>query len=219
MAIERQKSKALVPAKTRGPNSSRSGNDSASGAKAALNRAGRLMSDMTTAATEGTKKAATAVAVGTRKSAAAGKEAFLQAGNATAKAGRAIGKTAADVGDVAAKGAGIVGMTLLDLNNDGKIDDEDFKIAVERSLAVAKQAADELASSDTVKGAAKSGIVVATIAIPVPLVGPAFGFAVGAGGYLTIKAVKEIGEAIGTAVGGVSAIAGPTRRTPRPKKK
>ena len=213
------KSKALVSTKSKLLEPNATENARVSDSKSALAKARRMVSDVTTATTAGTRKAATAAAASAKKSAAAGRQALIYAGDATAKGQvEAVGKTASEVGAATAKGAGIVGMTLLDLNNDGKIDEEDFKIAMERGLAVAKQAADELASSTTVKGAAKSGIVVATIAIPVPLVGPAFGFAVGAGGYLTVKAVKEIGEAIGTAVGGVKSSAIPARRITKRKK-
>lgn len=75
-----------------------------------------------------------------------------------------------------------------DLNGDGKVDYEDFKIAASRAKNFASNAADEAVKmgkealhSDMAKDAAAGAVVGAAIAVPIPLVGPAFGAAVGAG--------------------------------------
>ena len=210
MAKKSPKSKSLVTAKSRLGDLDGDGKVDLSDAKAALTQVGRKLSNATDSATRATRKVTASAIAGTNRSAAASKQVLVRAGDATARAGRVVGKAAVDAGGAVVRSAGIVGTTLLDLNNDGRIDEEDLKIATERGIAVAKQVAEELASSESVKGAGKAGIVVATIAIPVPFVGPVFGFAVGTGGYLTVKAVKEIGEAIGTAAAGI-------RGTPPPR--
>lgn len=215
MAKKSSESKSLVTARNRLGDLDGDGKVGLSDAKAALTRVGRKLSGATDSATNATRTAAVSVVAGTKKSAVASKQALVRAGTATMRGGRVVGKAAVDAGGAVARGAGVVGTTLLDLNNDGKIDEEDLRIATERGIAVARQAADEFASSETVKSAGKAGIVVATIAIPVPLIGPAGGFVLGAGGYLTVKAVKEIGEAIGTAIGGVRG-APPPRRKKKP---
>lgn len=138
----------------------------------------------------------------TQTSARATSTAVAKAGRATERAGRAVKTKAVDMAKVLGRGTRVVGTTLFDLNNDGRVDEEDLKIAAQRSATLAKQVADELASSETAKGAAKAAAVLAIIAIPVPLIGPAGGAAVGAGGYLVIKATKEVAEAIGTALHG-----------------
>lgn len=75
-----------------------------------------------------------------------------------------------------------------DLNGDGKVDYEDFKIAAARAKVFASAAAVEAVKlgkealhSDMTKDAAAGAAVGATIAIPIPFVGPAIGAAVGAG--------------------------------------
>ena len=74
-----------------------------------------------------------------------------------------------------------------DLNNDGKVDHEDAKIAAIRVKALASQAAceagalaKELAKYDMVKNAAAGAVIGVVVAIPIPFVGPAVGAAFGA---------------------------------------
>lgn len=217
MTKKGSESKPLVTVKRRSADRDGQGTIENSSAMTALGNVGQSLSRTTAAAADVARSAATSIARSAKKSAVVGKKTLVQAGGATARAGRAVGKAVGDAGGAVARSAGVVGTTLLDLNNDGKIDEEDLRLATERGIALAKQVAEELASSETIKSTGKAGIVVATIAIPVPLVGPATGFVVGAGGYLTVKAVKEIGEAIGTAVGGVH-VAPPSRRRKSPTK-
>lgn len=87
----------------------------------------------------------------------------------------------------AKKIGGIVATQLTDLNGDGKIDAEDFKIAAARAKKLASAAYDEAVilgkntlKSDLVKEAASGAAVGAVIAIPIPVIGPATGAVVGA---------------------------------------
>lgn len=75
-----------------------------------------------------------------------------------------------------------------DLNGDGKVDQEDAKIAAEWAKKNAselgkevKKIGKEAAQSDMVKDAAAGAAVGAAIAIPVPVIGPLAGAAIGAG--------------------------------------
>jgi hypothetical protein len=99
--------------------------------------------------------------------------------------------------DAVAKTAVLVG----DLNGDGKVDEEDAKIAAEwakrKAVVVGNETAKlakEAARSDLAKDAATGAAVGAAIAIPVPVIGPIAGAAVGAmfGAYrnLTGKSIR-----------------------------
>jgi len=75
-----------------------------------------------------------------------------------------------------------------DLNGDGKVDFEDFKIAAARTKGMALVAGSgaikigkEALHSDMAKDAGAGAVVGAAIAVPIPLIGPAFGAAIGAG--------------------------------------
>lgn len=77
---------------------------------------------------------------------------------------------------------------ICDLNGDGKVDYEDFKIAAAKARNIASATADEAVKlgkealrSDMTKDAAAGAAVGAAIAVPIPLIGPALGAAVGAG--------------------------------------
>ena len=81
-----------------------------------------------------------------------------------------------------------VATNLCDLNGDGKVDQEDAKIAAEWARKTANAAGDEALKlgkhaieSDMVKDAAAGAAVGAAVAIPVPVIGPLAGAAVGAG--------------------------------------
>lgn len=89
---------------------------------------------------------------------------------------------------VMAGAANTVAMEVGDLNGDGKIDAEDFKIAALRAKVIAAATADEAAKlgkealqSDLATDAASGAAVGAAVAIPIPLIGPAAGAVVGAG--------------------------------------
>jgi len=75
-----------------------------------------------------------------------------------------------------------------DLNGDGKVDQEDAKIAAEWAKKTVNAAGNEALKlgkhameSDMVKDAAAGAAVGAVVAIPVPVIGPLAGAAVGAG--------------------------------------
>lgn len=79
-------------------------------------------------------------------------------------------------------------ITVGDLNGDGKVDEEDAKIAAEWSKKQAitvggavVDAGKTVASSGIAKDVASGAAVGAVIAIPVPVIGPAFGAVVGGG--------------------------------------
>lgn len=93
-------------------------------------------------------------------------------------AAHAAGKAAA----LTKRTAALVG----DLNGDGKVDDEDLKIAVSKGRKAASVAikevgelAKETLKSDLVKDVAAGAAVGAVIAVPVPIVGPATGAVIG----------------------------------------
>ena len=74
-----------------------------------------------------------------------------------------------------------------DLNNDGKVDEEDAKIAAAKLKAWGSTAADvagdvakDMAKNEMVKDAAAGAAIGAIVAVPIPLVGPVLGAAVGA---------------------------------------
>jgi len=98
-------------------------------------------------------------------------------------AGQAVSRTA----NVAKNIGGMVATQIGDLNGDGKIDAEDFKIAAAKAKQLASAACDETVKlgkstlqSDLVKEAAAGAAVGAVIAVPVPVIGPATGAVVGA---------------------------------------
>lgn len=98
--------------------------------------------------------------------------------------GDAMGRASAAARNIGGKVATQIG----DLNGDGKIDEEDFKIAATKAKQIASGAADETAKlgkevlrSDFVKDVVAGAAVGAVVAIPVPIVGPAAGAIVGAG--------------------------------------
>jgi len=98
-------------------------------------------------------------------------------------AGQAVNRAASTAGNFVSTVATQVG----DLNGDGKIDAEDFKIAAARVKGFAIAATDEAAKlgkdalqSDLVKDAAAGAAVGAAVAIPIPFIGPIGGAAVGA---------------------------------------
>jgi len=75
-----------------------------------------------------------------------------------------------------------------DLNGDGKVDEEDLKIASEWAKKKANTVGDEASRlgkealrSDMVKDAAAGAAVGAAIAVPIPIIGPLAGATVGAG--------------------------------------
>ena len=97
--------------------------------------------------------------------------------------GNAVNRVASATGNIASA----VTLQVADLNGDGKIDEEDFKIAAERAKEMASAVGSETVrigkdalKSDMVKDAAAGAAVGAVISIPIPLMGPAAGAAIGA---------------------------------------
>lgn len=97
---------------------------------------------------------------------------------------RKAAKLSRDAVSIAGKTATLVG----DLNGDGKVDEEDAKIArdhVASALSAGAEEAGKLAKSvartPLTKDVASYAAIGAAIAIPLPVVGPAIGAAVGAG--------------------------------------
>lgn len=93
-------------------------------------------------------------------------------------------KLSNDAASLAGKTATLVG----DLNGDGKVDEEDAKIARDRMASVLAAGADEagqlaksVARSSLTKDVASYAAIGAAVALPLPVVGPAIGAAVGAG--------------------------------------
>ena len=89
------------------------------------------------------------------------------------KAGKAMTSAATMVGD---------------LNNDGKVDEQDAKLALDWAKRTASDVGDEATdlakaavSSKMAKDAATGAAIGAVIAVPVPVIGPIVGAAVGAG--------------------------------------
>ncbi|MDP3815787.1 SHOCT domain-containing protein [Pseudomonas sp.] len=75
-----------------------------------------------------------------------------------------------------------------DLNGDGKVDEEDARIATEWAKKTASTIGDEAGRlgkeamrSDLAKDAASGAAIGAAVAIPVPVIGPIAGAAIGAG--------------------------------------
>jgi len=100
-------------------------------------------------------------------------------------AGNAISKTA----NFASQSLSTIATAALDQNGDGELNQEDLKLATEKCVALAKEAAKEIASSSLAKEIVTSSLVKDTaslaavgafIAIPVPLIGPMAGAAIGA---------------------------------------
>ena len=104
------------------------------------------------------------------------KQRIKSAGDKVAKAAKHAGKK---IGEAAV----VVG----DLNDDGKVDHEDARIAAAKAKVLAAKAADgagtlmkKAGKHDMVKDAAAGAGIGALAAMPLPVIGPAVGAAVGA---------------------------------------
>lgn len=98
-------------------------------------------------------------------------------------ASQAVSRTASG----AKKIGGMITAQIGDLNGDGKIDAEDFKLAAARAKQFTSSAIGEAGKigknamqSDLAKEAAAGALVCAVIAVPVPVIGPVAGAVVGA---------------------------------------
>lgn len=91
---------------------------------------------------------------------------------------------AREVKDAVSSTAVLIG----DLNGDGKVDEEDARIAAEWTKKTANSLCDEASKlgkeairSDMAKDAASGAVIGAVVAIPVPIIGPIAGSVIGAG--------------------------------------
>ena len=109
------------------------------------------------------------------------KPSFLQSAfNSASQSVKSAATSALHAGDLVARQIG-------DLNGDGKIDGEDFKIAANKAKQIASATLEETTSlgkraiqSDLVKEAAAGALVGGVVASVVPVLGTATGAAVGA---------------------------------------
>lgn len=112
----------------------------------------------------------------------------VRGGGRTALAiGKSAGQRIATATKSAGKKLGEAAVLVSDLNKDGKVDEEDAKIATAKAKRITSKVSDEagtlakkLAKHDMVKDAAAGAAIGAAVAIPVPIIGPAAGAAVGA---------------------------------------
>ena len=91
-----------------------------------------------------------------------------------------------------------------DLNGDGKVDEEDARIAADWAKKTASAIGDEAGRlgkeamrSDMAKDAATGAAIGAVVAIPVPIIGPMAGAAIGAGLGVYKNLTKPQASAIG----------------------
>lgn len=108
--------------------------------------------------------------------------------------------------DAVASTAVLVG----DLNGDGKVDEEDARIAANWAKKTASAIGDEAGRlgkeamrSDMAKDAATGAAIGAVVAIPVPIIGPMAGAAIGAGLGVYKNLTKPQASAIGADVAAV----------------
>jgi hypothetical protein len=120
-------------------------------------------------------------------------QASNSASDAAASAKNFSAQAANTVSKVAGKTVDLVG----DLNGDGKVDEEDLKIALAKGKALATMAANEAGTlakevlkSNLVKDAAAGAVVGAVLVSPIPFVGTAAGAVIGG----TIGAVTSLGK-------------------------
>jgi hypothetical protein len=112
----------------------------------------------------------------------------LGSGRRTARSiGKSAGRRIATATKLAGKKVGETALRVSDLNKDGKVDQEDAKIATAKTKRITSKVADEagtlakkLGKHDMVKDAAAGAAIGAAVALPVPVVGPAAGAAIGA---------------------------------------
>ena len=105
----------------------------------------------------------------------------------TRKRIKAAGERVAVAARHAGKKIGEAAVVVGDLNDDGKVDHEDARIAAAKAKVFASKAADgagtlmkEARKHDMVKDAAAGAAIGALAAMPLPVIGPAAGAAVGA---------------------------------------
>lgn len=160
-----------------------------------------------------------------QSSAEATRTAATTAGQGMASAAGGMKKAAGATARVAGEFRSAAYLAVGDLNGDGKVDEEDWKIA--RAAAgraasgVAREAGElgkAVARHEITKDAAAGAAVGALIAIPVPIIGPIGGAAAGAVVGLTRGVIGSgaIGDFVGQVV---SAVRSPPARKPTRRKK
>lgn len=125
-----------------------------------------------------------------------------KARDTAAVAGKKAKIAATDAGEKAKVAAQFVGEKVGDLNGDGKVDAEDFRIAAEKAKHAAsiagghaREFGKRLSENELAQDSAKAAAVGAAVAVPVPLIGPvagaAMGGALGAYKHLISKSERE----------------------------
>ena len=105
----------------------------------------------------------------------------------TKKRIKIAGAKVASAAKHAGKKIGAAAVVVGDLNDDGKVDHEDARIAGAKARVIASKAADQAGTlmkkagkHDMVRDAAAGAGIGALVALPLPVIGPAVGAAVGA---------------------------------------
>ncbi len=126
---------------------------------------------------------------------ASAKDSAGRAAHAAAAMGRSAGDMMASAATSTGKRIGEAAVLVGDLNNDGKVDHEDARIAVAKAKDLASKTADEagafakeVAKNDMFKDAAAGAAIGARVALPLTHVGSAGGASIGA----VAGAVKNI---------------------------
>jgi len=123
------------------------------------------------------------------------------AGVNIASAAKSTGEMVASATQYAGKKIGEAAVLAGDLNNDGKVDEEDAKIAMAKAKEIGSKIADEagtlakeVAKREIVKDAAAGAAIGAAVAIPLPFIGPIGGAVIGAitGIYKNLKTDTKI---------------------------
>ena len=121
---------------------------------------------------------------------------FLSVASHAKSAANSTKDIAAHTADQVSSATKRTAILLGDVNGDGKVDEEDLKIAVAKGKVVIQSAADEVgamakgvARSELVRDVTSAAAVGAVIAVPIPLVGPMAGAVVGGtlGAYKNLK--------------------------------
>lgn len=180
----------------------------------------------------GAKSAASAVGEGATKAARKTAEMTASSASSMAKVATAAGAraavAAADAGKLSMKAAAAtagvasgIAHSVGDLNGDGKVDDEDFRIAREAFTKTAGAIGVEAAvigksilQHEMTKDALAGAAIGAVVAVPIPFVGPALGAAAGAvfsvtRGVLTQPAAETLaGQALTAGATAASGLVG-----------
>ena len=118
---------------------------------------------------------------------ASAKDSAGRAAHAAGVMGKSAGNMMANAAKATGRKIGEAGVLVGDLNNDGKVDHEDAKIAMAKAKDIGSKVAveagnlaKEVSKHDMVKDAAAGAAIGAVVAIPLPIIGPFAGAALGA---------------------------------------